>query len=145
MAAKSTNFTAIAAAARSVQDVLDYIATNHKGLCDKWGITQKELDETLESPATIAYGTYIMDVGFQGDAIKLSIAVAPCLLGYGEAALWLVEESKRPDSWVVMDEKLNPYVPWIKEFSGETYQESVKTGLGATQIFLHKFILTVMT
>ncbi|KAF9787316.1 Phosphomethylpyrimidine kinase-domain-containing protein [Thelephora terrestris] len=135
MAAKSTSFTTMTAATQSVGDVLNFISTNHKELCIRWGVSEKELQETPESAATTAYGAYIMDIGFQGDTVKLTMALAPCLLGYGEAGLWLIEESKRPDSWVVMDETLNPYVSWIKEFSGETYQKEVKAGLTTIEGF----------
>ena len=121
----------MATAMQSVQDVLDEVSTTHKTFCTRWGISDKELEGTPESTATTAYGAYIMDIGFQGDSVKLNMALAACLLGYGEVGLWLVEESKRPGSWVIMDESSNPYVPWIAEYSGEMYQKAVETGLGA--------------
>ena len=131
LGAKSSRFTALTAAMESVQSILLEISTNHKTFCAQWGIGEKELEETQESTATIAYGAYIMDIGFQGDSVKLNMALAACLVGYGEVGLWLVEESKRPGSWVIMDESLNPYLPWIKEYSGGVYQEAVELGLGA--------------
>jgi hydroxymethylpyrimidine/phosphomethylpyrimidine kinase len=145
LAAKSTSFTAIAAAMQSVQNVLQEISVNHKAFCARWGVSEKELEETPESTATTAYGAYIMDIGLQGDATKLNMALAACLLGYGEVGLWLVEESKRPDPWVVMDEKLNPYVPWIREYSGEMYQTAVEIGLGTPRGYPSSFLLTFVT
>ena len=131
LAAKSTNFTAMAAAVQSIQEILHEVSTNHKEFCAKWGISDTELEGTPESTATTAYGAYIMDIGFQGDSVKLNMALAACLLGYGEVGLWLIDESKRPGGWVIMNESSNPYVPWIKEYSGEMYQKAVETGLGA--------------
>jgi hydroxymethylpyrimidine/phosphomethylpyrimidine kinase len=58
------------------------------------------------------------------------MALAACLLGYGEVGLWLIRESKRDNSWVILVEKVNPYVRWIRSYSGERYQEAVKIGLG---------------
>ena len=142
MAAKSTSFTAISAAMESVQGVLQEISTNHQAFCTRWGVSEKELEETPESTATTAYGAYIMDVGLQGDAIKLNMALSACLLGYGEVGLWLIEESKRPDSWVVLDEELNPYVPWIREYSGEMYQKAVEIGLGTPRKTMSNLSLT---
>jgi len=133
LAAKSTNFTAMAAAMQSVQNVLDEISTNHKAFCAQWGVSEKELEETPESTATTAYGAYIMDVGFQGDSAKLNMALAACLLGYGEVGLWLANESKRSGSWVIMDESSYPYVPWIREYSGEVYQKAVEIGLATVE------------
>ena len=126
---------------QSVQSVLYEVSVNHKTFCSRWGVGEKELDETPESAATTAYGAYIMDIGFQGDAIKLNMALAACLLGYGEVGLWLVEQSKRPRSWVAMDESSNPYVPWIKEYSGEMYQKAVEIGLGAPRVHVQRILL----
>lgn len=66
------------------------------------------------------------------------MALAACLLGYGEVGLWLKRESKRPNTWVKLDES-NPYLKWIEDYSGEDYQQAVKTGIGtsATFRFLH--------
>lgn len=58
------------------------------------------------------------------------MALAACLLGYGEVGLWLLREAERPDTWVVLDKEVNPYVHWIEDYSGAIYQEAVKVGLG---------------
>ena len=141
MAAKSTSFAAITAATRGVGGVLQEVTENHLEFCARWGISEKELEETPESTATTAYGAYILDIGFQADTIKLNMALAACLLGYGEVGLWLIHESKRSDSWVVMDEKLNPYVPWIRAYSDESYQSAVVTGLGTPRVYPSRFFL----
>ena len=143
LAAKSTNYTAITAAMRSVQNILDEVTMNHVVFCTQWGISERELEGTPESTATTAYGAYIMDIGFQGDGVKLIMALAACLVGYGEVGLWLFDESKRPGSWVIMDESSNPYVPWIKEYSGEMYQKAVEMGLGAPRAHSTSFLLNV--
>jgi hydroxymethylpyrimidine/phosphomethylpyrimidine kinase len=135
LAAKSTSVTAITAMMESIQDAVDDISINHKGVCiHQWGVSEKELEETPESTATTAYGAYIMDIGFQGDSVKLNMALAVCLLGYGEVGLWLANEANSPGSWVIMDESLNPYVSWIKEVSGEMSQKVVETGLGGLRV-----------
>ena len=143
LAAKSTKFRAITAATRSVQNILDEVSINHVVFCTQWGIGEGELEGTPESTATTAYGAYIMDIGFQGDSVKLNMALAACLIGYGEVGLWLVDESKRPGSWVIMDESSNPYVPWINEYSGEMYQKAVEMGLGALRAYSASFPLNV--
>ncbi len=56
------------------------------------------------------------------------MALAACLLGYGEVGLWLKREAARPSSWVVMQG--NPYEKWIEDYSGEGYQNAVKVGIG---------------
>ena len=133
----------MAAAVQSVQNILHEISTNHKAFCVQWGVSEKELEGTPESTTTTAYGAYIMDIGFQGDTAKLNMALAACLLGYGEVGLWLANESKYPGSWAIMDELSNPYVPWIREYSGEMYQKAVEVGLGALQVHPSCFLLNM--
>ena len=36
----------------------------------------------------------------EGDAASLLMALAACLLGYGEVGLWLQREARRPKTWV---------------------------------------------
>jgi len=55
------------------------------------------------------------------------MALAACLLGYGEVGLWLQREAKRPQSWVKLED--NPYKTWIEDYAGERYQAAVKVGI----------------
>lgn len=66
------------------------------------------------------------------------MALAACLLGYGEVGLWLIRESKLPDTWVVLDEQTNPYLKWIEDYSGTEYQEAVKNGIREHHSFMYK-------
>jgi thiaminase len=67
----------------------------------RWGVGEKELEETTESAATTVYGAYTMDIGLQGDTVKFNAAISACLLEYGEVGLWLTDESKHPDNRVL--------------------------------------------
>ncbi len=57
------------------------------------------------------------------------MALAACLLGYGEVGLWPKREASRPDTWVVLEG--NPYLRWIEDYSGKDYQAAVRLGIGA--------------
>ena len=59
------------------------------------------------------------------------MALAACLLGYGEVGLWLRREAAQPDSWVVT--AANPYAKWMDDYGGQDYQNAVKTGLGVIE------------
>lgn len=63
-----------------------------------------------------------------GDTSRLVMALAACLLGYGEVGLWLKKEAAKPDTWVKLEG--NPYKKWIDDYSGPDYQKAVKLGLG---------------
>ncbi|KAH9914528.1 Phosphomethylpyrimidine kinase-domain-containing protein [Epithele typhae] len=124
--AKSATYSSIQSATQTIINILTEIAT-HTAFCAQWGITEADLASTPESPSTTAYGAYLLDVGLQGDGAKLVMALAACLLGYGEVGLWLRKEAARPASWVVLEG--NPYLRWIEDYSGEAYQGAVRLGL----------------
>ncbi|THV06917.1 hypothetical protein K435DRAFT_825731 [Dendrothele bispora CBS 962.96] len=126
LAAKSTSFTSIGSATQTIINVIEEIDT-HKAFCAQFGVTEEELERTEESRATTAYGAWLLDMGLQGDRAKLLIALLACLLGYGEVGLWLKKQALRPESGVILDG--NKYLRWIEDYSGEAYQEAVKTGL----------------
>ena len=41
----------------------------HVAYCEQFGVTLEELERTPESPATIAYGAFLIDVGLQGASV----------------------------------------------------------------------------
>ncbi|KAF8129251.1 hypothetical protein EV363DRAFT_1451265 [Boletus edulis] len=94
LAAKSHDFAPISSAAKVMQHIADE-KTMHVSYCAKFSITLEELERTPESPATMAHGAFLIDVGFQGDTTKLLVALAAWLLGYGEVGLWLEKEAAR--------------------------------------------------
>ena len=71
------------------------------------------------------------------------MALAACLLGYGEVGLWLMREAKRPQSWVQLEN--NPYQKWIEDYSGEGYQAAVKVGIGASCRYVARYKNVVMS
>lgn len=64
------------------------------------------------------------------------MALAACLLGYGEVGLWLEREAKRPQSWAKLED--NPYKKWIEDYAGERYQAAVKVGIGGCGIYVER-------
>ncbi|KAH7928157.1 hypothetical protein BV22DRAFT_1126761 [Leucogyrophana mollusca] len=126
LASKSHSFEPILAATETVFHIARE-SSMHKSFCAQWGITAEELENTPESPATTAYGAFLIDTGLQGDTMKLVMALAACLLGYGEVGLWLKKEAGQRGSWVKWEG--NPYLKWMEDYSGEDYQKAVKVGL----------------
>ncbi|KAI0823863.1 Phosphomethylpyrimidine kinase-domain-containing protein [Trametes gibbosa] len=126
LVAKSSTYSSIQSATQTIVNVINEVAT-HKAFCAQWGISEAELAATPESPSTTAYGAFLLDTGLQGDSAKLIMALAACLLGYGEVGLWLKKEAAKPNSWVTLQG--NVYLKWIEDYSGEQYQTAVKLGL----------------
>jgi len=65
LAAKSSTFSEIESATQTLLNILREINT-HKSFCQSFGITQRQLESTPESLATIAYGAFLIDIGLQG-------------------------------------------------------------------------------
>jgi hydroxymethylpyrimidine/phosphomethylpyrimidine kinase / thiaminase len=148
LAAKSPSYAANESAALITLHIVRE-SMMHKSFCAQWDVSEDELENTTESAATMAYGSYLIDIGLQGvllspsvefcnmlltrrmysgDDMKLIVALSACLLGYGEVGLWLKKEAAKSNSWVKMDG--NPYLKWIRDYSGEDYQAAVVRGLG---------------
>ncbi|ORY77615.1 Phosphomethylpyrimidine kinase-domain-containing protein [Leucosporidium creatinivorum] len=97
----------------------------HVAYCEKYGISRAQLMAVEESVANLAYNRYVLDISQKGDLLDNRVVTAPCLLGYGEAGLRLVNASEGVDR----NEETNPYWGWIKEYGGDWYQGAVKTGI----------------
>lgn len=61
------------------------------------------------------------------------MALAACLIGYGEVGLWLKKEAEEPNAWVVWQG--NPFLKWMEDYAGEDFQGAVSLGLGTHIIY----------
>ena len=87
----------------------------HVSYCAGWGLTEADLAALPEDPANMAYTRFVLERGLAGDLLDLLVALAPCVVGYGEIGLRLANDpaTKRDG---------NPYAKWIETYSGEDYQ-----------------------
>jgi hydroxymethylpyrimidine/phosphomethylpyrimidine kinase len=67
--AKSSTFVQIGSATQTVLSILAEINT-HKAFCNSFGVTQEQIESTPETAATMAYGAYLIDTGFQGKELS---------------------------------------------------------------------------
>ncbi|KAJ2852334.1 trifunctional hydroxymethylpyrimidine kinase/phosphomethylpyrimidine kinase/thiaminase [Coemansia brasiliensis] len=93
----------------------------HVQMCTQWGVSKQEMEDEQESWNNVAYTRYIVDRGMSGDVLELLVAMYPCLLGYGEAAL---AASADPRS----QQADNPFGPWIAAYAGAEFQDAVARG-----------------
>ncbi|KAF9907850.1 hypothetical protein EC991_010448 [Linnemannia zychae] len=111
---------------KAFADIVVHIAQEsqlHIDYCAKWGITYEEMVNTPESMANVAYTRYVLDIGMTGDLLELGLAIAPCLIGYGEIGQRLYNDPNtlRGDA--------NPYWEWIKNYEDSDYQSAVTRGI----------------
>ncbi|ORX54113.1 hypothetical protein DM01DRAFT_1367189 [Hesseltinella vesiculosa] len=117
---KSKDIDTCAANAKIVTHIHDETQT-HLKYCEQWGISREEVLATPESVYNVAYTRFVLDKGASGDQLDLQVAMAACLLGYGDIGVRLFNNpaTKREG---------NPYWPWIETYAGEQYQDAVDVG-----------------
>ncbi|MEP1207998.1 MAG: thiaminase II [Rhizobiaceae bacterium] len=112
---KSRSLAQMRGGLEGLKAIMDVEMDLHLRLCDRWGLDSDDLENVPEKAQTIAYTRFVLDAGNSGDLLDLYVALAPCMIGYGEigARLATVQE---PD---------NPYTEWINEYASQPYQELV--------------------
>lgn len=67
----------------------------------------------------------MIDVGAQGDVLDVYVAVASCLIGYGEVGLWLQRRLGTGEATL----EANPYARWVTDYAGEEFLGAVRRGI----------------
>lgn len=119
---KSRDLSEIRQGLESLKAIVDVELGLHIGYCAQWGISEAHLAQLAESKATLAYTRYVLDVGMSGDLLDLHVALAPCIIGYGEIASWI-----RQQPFTLRQG--NPYADWIDMYAGGEYQALVTAEL----------------
>ncbi len=113
---KSESLADMRQAAEIVNGLLDVEMRLHVEFCAGWGLSETEMEALPEATATLAYTRYVLDAGLSGDILDLYVALAPCVVGYGEIGARLAARPAVP-----MDD--NPYRAWIEMYAGDEYRE----------------------
>lgn len=116
---KSRSLADLRQAYDGLKTILDVELGLHIDYCRQWGIAEDDLAELPEARATLAYTRYVLDAGSRGDLLDLHVALAPCLVGYGEIANWLLaQDFTRRDG--------NPYGDWIAMYASADFQDAMR-------------------
>ena len=121
LAAKSTNISDITEALDGLKAIAEEMPL-HVAYAKKWGISEQEMSRAEEAIQTIAYTRFVLDVGYSGDRLDLMTALIPCVAGYAEIGLNLVNSDKTVF-------KGNPYSEWINNYKSEDYLNGVRSFL----------------
>lgn len=111
---KSDNLAQMRVGQAGINAMLDMEIDMYLDFCKDWGMSVKEVENTPESTATIAYTRYLLDAAMSGSLAELYAAIAPCLMGYGEIGKLLK---------VTGYQSSNPYQPWIDVFASDDFQQ----------------------
>ena len=120
---KSDTLEDIRQAAAAMTAIVDTEMALHVDYCGKWGLTEADMAATPEATATMAYTRYVLEKGGSGDLLDLHVALAPCVVGYGEIGARL-----KADPATRMDG--NPYADWIEMYAGDEYQAVAAAAAG---------------
>ena len=96
----------------------------HVTYCAEWGLSEADMEALPEDKANLAYTRFVLERGSAGDLLDLQVALAPCVVGYGEIGRALADDpaTKRDG---------NPYADWIAMYAGEEYQEVTAAAISA--------------
>ena len=112
---KSATLADIRANAAAVTAIVDVEMPLHISYCAKWGLSEAQMEAAPEAMETMAYTRFVLERGLAGDLLDLQAALAPCLMGYGEAAERLIRDpATRLDG--------NPYAEWIAAYTSDGYR-----------------------
>ena len=112
---KAESLDEIRFASQGLQAIVDVEIGLHETYCASWGVDSSVLEAAREDDATLAYTRYVLERGMAGDLLDLFVALAPCLVGYGEIGARLFADSRTQLEG-------NPFRAWIEMYGGENYQ-----------------------
>lgn len=113
---KADSLADIRNAAAGMSAILDTEIGLHVDYCAGWGLNKDDMEAVPEASATMAYTRYVLEKGLQGDLLDLYVALAPCVIGYGEIGARLADD---PNTTL----EGNPYASWIAMYAGDEYQD----------------------
>ena len=112
---KAESLEEIRAASQGLQAIVNVEIGLHEAYCANWGVDSATLESAPEDSATLAYTRYVLERGMAGDLLDLYVALAPCIVGYGEIGARLIADNRTRL-------KGNRFAAWIEMYGGEDYQ-----------------------
>lgn len=116
---KADRLSDIRDAAAGMSAIVDTEMALHVEYCAGWGLSESEMEALPEASATMAYTRYVLEKGHQGDLLDLYVALAPCVIGYGEIGARLAGDPATAREG-------NPYASWIGMYAGDEYQPAAR-------------------
>ena len=128
---KSETLAELRSAAATMSALVDTEMKLHVAYCAEWGLSEADMEALPEDKATVAYTRFVLERGSAGDLLDLQVALAPCVVGYGEIGRALADDpaTKRDG---------NPYADWIAMYAGEEYQEVTVEAVSALDALMSR-------
>jgi len=128
---KSETLAELRSAAATMSALVDTEMSLHVAYCAEWGLSEADMEALPEDKATVAYTRFVLERGSAGDLLDLQVALAPCVVGYGEIGRALADDpaTKRDG---------NPYADWIAMYAAEEYQEVTVEAVSALDALMSR-------
>ena len=91
----------------------------HRKYCQEFGITLSDLEQTVASPTTISYTSFLLKTAYHGTFAELVAALLPCQLGYWEIGEHLSKLGKPSNAPL--------YSQWIDMYTSAEFGELAAT------------------
>ncbi len=112
---KSEHLDDMRQAAGTLDALLNSEMSLHVKFCARWGLDEDALLALPEAEPNMAYTRLVLERGLAGDLLDLLVALAPCVVGYGEIGARLLAQHGEGLS-------NNPYREWVETYAGDEYQ-----------------------
>jgi len=109
---KTTELAEMRAFQATLDAILNHEMALHVATSAEWGLSERDLAETPEHPANLAYTRFVLDCGLAGDLLDLAVALSPCVIGYAVIGGNLAARAA-PGT---------PYRKWIDAYAGADYR-----------------------
>ncbi|EGW33480.1 uncharacterized protein SPAPADRAFT_60829 [Spathaspora passalidarum NRRL Y-27907] len=122
------------AQATIIGEIVTEIEKHKEKLCKKYNIDyERDMDLDLglnPGKACVDYCNYLLDVGKKEDFLGIKVALAPCLLGYGEAADYGQRIREDTTGLGVLDdrEQSDIYSSWLDDYTSDWYTNAYNEG-----------------
>jgi thiaminase/transcriptional activator TenA len=113
--AAAPDFRRMAELAGLMDETLNHEMQLHRDYCGEFGISARELEDTVAAPTCRAYGDFCISTAATGGMLELLAALIPCGVGYGETGARLMEHPALSPA--------HPYRQWIYTYGGDEYQQ----------------------
>ena len=121
LATKFHRLPEIRAAVESLSHIVAELPL-HVSYCTGWGLNEEQMAREPEASETVNYTRYVLDIGHSGDALELLAALLPCVAGYAEVGLRLLDD---PNTVI----EGNPYASWMQNYSDPAYLGGVNAAI----------------
>lgn len=106
---------------RFLSDIIHQIFTSemniHRAYMQRFGVTAKEIADTMPSLANRSYTSYMLRVAYEGSIAEILASVLSCALSYEYIARAIVSEHPKAG--------VHPfYGEWVSGYAGEDYQKN---------------------